>query len=83
MERGYDINRGSWYYLAVRKGTPQAVIDILLKVFKKTSEDPQVKETLIRAGFIPLDLGPETTEKRAKEEYELARDVFKRVGLLQ
>ncbi len=83
VERGYDINRGSWYYLAVRKGTPQAVIDILLKVFKKTSEDPQVKETLIRAGFIPLGLGPEATEKRAKEEYELARDVFKRVGLLQ
>jgi tripartite-type tricarboxylate transporter receptor subunit TctC len=83
LEKGYDIDRGSWYYLAAQKGTPQAVIDILLAVFKKTAEDPQVKEALTRAGFIPLSLSPGETEKKAKEEFELAKDIFKKIGLLQ
>jgi tripartite-type tricarboxylate transporter receptor subunit TctC len=82
-EQGYDIERGSWYYLAYRKGTPQSVVDILTDVFRKTAADPQVKEALIKIGFSPLNLGPDETAKMAKEEYELAKDIFKRTGLLK
>ena len=82
LEKGYNVDRGAWFGLAAPKGTPQPVLDILQEVFKKTAEDPQVKANISRLGFIPLNWGAEETKKKAKEEFDVAREIFKKVGLL-
>ena len=81
IEKGYDVDRSFWCALAAPKGTPKPVLDILQKVFEKTTNDPQVKANLLRIGFIPLNWGPEETKKIAKKEFELAKDFYKKIGL--
>lgn len=76
IEKGYNVDRGFWHYLAVAKGTPQPILDILQAVFNKTADDPQVKEALIRTGYVPVKLNPEETAKKVNEEFDLARQVF-------
>jgi tripartite-type tricarboxylate transporter receptor subunit TctC len=85
MERGYNdiLLRSTWFYLASPKKIPQPVLDILWKVFKKTADDPKVKEALLRMGYVPQNLGPEETEKRVNKEFDIAREIFKKVGLLR
>lgn len=83
MESGYNIENSVWYALAVPKATPPSVIDILQKVFKKTADDPQVKETLIQMAYKPLNLSMEESEKKVKEDFEVAREIFKKLGLAQ
>ena len=55
--------------------------DILQKVFEKTTNDPQVKEKLLKLGFLPLNWGTEETKKMAKKEFDLAKDFYKKIGL--
>ena len=81
FEKGYDIDRGSFYYLAAPKGTPRTVLEILAKVLKKTADDPQAKEALVKLGYIPLNLGQEETVKQVRQEFEVAGKIFKRLGL--
>ncbi len=76
-EKGYDnIDRSFWYYLSAPKGTPQPVLNILLEVFNKTAKDPQVKAVLHKAGYVLLNLNPEETKQRAREEFDLARKIY-------
>jgi tripartite-type tricarboxylate transporter receptor subunit TctC len=81
LEKGYNVDRSFWCALAASKGTPQPVLDILQKVFEKTTNDPQVKANLLRIGFIPLNWSPEETKKIAKKEFDLAKDFYKKIGL--
>lgn len=78
LEKGFDINRGFWYYLSAAKGTPPAVMNVLMDVFKKTANDPQIKSALTKAGYNPLNLTPEQTWKLSRAEYDLAKDVFQK-----
>jgi len=82
MEKGYDIDRNNWYALAAPKGTPQALVDTLVRVFRKTGDDPEVKAALMKAGYAPLNLGPEETGKRFNREYEFAQEIFKKLGMM-
>lgn len=81
QEKGYNLERGIWYSLAVPKGTPYSVLNILQKIFKKTIDDPQMKAALIKIGFVPLNWDPDETKKLAKEEFDLAKEVYKKSGL--
>ncbi|OGP65264.1 MAG: hypothetical protein A2170_13815 [Deltaproteobacteria bacterium RBG_13_53_10] len=83
LEKGYDVDQITWHGLTAPKGTPPSVIDILRKSFQKASEDPMVIEALIKVGYMPAKWTAEEVERRAKQEYELAREVFKKVGLIQ
>jgi tripartite-type tricarboxylate transporter receptor subunit TctC len=83
FERGYNIERGSIYYMAVAKGTPQPVLNTLVEVFKRTADDPQLKAAISKTGAIPVNWGPEETEKKLTELFELTRDVMKNAGLLK
>jgi tripartite-type tricarboxylate transporter receptor subunit TctC len=83
LEKGYDIDRNNWYALAAPKGTPKIILDTLARVFKQTADDPDVKSMLIKAGYVPLNLGPEDTEKKFNFEYDFAREIFKKLGMLQ
>ena len=82
LEKGYDVVRGSWYSAAVPKGTPQAVLDILREVFKKTADDPQVKASISGLGYMMLNWSLEETKKQSQAEFDLAREAFKKAGLL-
>jgi tripartite-type tricarboxylate transporter receptor subunit TctC len=82
-EKGFDIDRINWFFLAAPKGTPAPVVNILRDIFKKTADDPQVKEALVKAGHIPEYWGPEEIEKKANDETELAKEIMTKAGLLQ
>jgi len=82
LEQGYDLEHSVWYSVAVPKGTPPAILKILQESLKKTADDPQVKADISRLGYIPLNWGPEETKKKAKEEFDLSIEIFKKVGLL-
>ncbi|OGP65266.1 MAG: hypothetical protein A2170_13825 [Deltaproteobacteria bacterium RBG_13_53_10] len=83
LEKGYDMDRNNWYALAAPKGTPKLVLDTLVKVFKQTADDPDVKSMLTKAGYVPLNLGPEDTGKKFNFEYDFAREIFKKLGMIQ
>ena len=83
IEKGYDVELSSYTFLAAKKGTPQAVMAIWKDVVKKTCNDARWKESLVKAKFVPTYLGPEDTERKAHEEFQTARDVFKKMGLLK
>lgn len=83
LEKGYDIERIVWNHLAAAKGTPQPILDILEKVYYKTMEDPGMKEFLLKAGSMPVILGPKETEKRVRTEVDLDTEVYKKLGLLK
>ena len=82
-EKGYDIQRTIWFTLAVPKGTPQEIVDVWLEVFKKTMDDPEVKSALTKMGYKAVNFGPEETKKEIIEEFDVAREVFKKLGMIQ
>jgi putative tricarboxylic transport membrane protein len=84
-ELGYDITMGRWRGLAVKKGTPQAIIDYLAGVMKKASEDSSYKAI---AHSSLLDLrpgwkGPEEFGKFWDEEYVRYKEIFEELGYLK
>jgi tripartite-type tricarboxylate transporter receptor subunit TctC len=81
LEKGYDVVRGSWYGVAVAKGTPKKVVDILTDTFQRTARDAQVKANIGRLGYLMLNWSPEETKRQSKEEYEAAREIFRKAGL--
>jgi tripartite-type tricarboxylate transporter receptor subunit TctC len=82
-EKGYDVLFFAWNSLIAGKGTPKPVLDTLAKLFKQTAGDPTVQSALIRAGWIPLNLGPEETEKKTNFEFERASKIFEKLGLVK
>jgi tripartite-type tricarboxylate transporter receptor subunit TctC len=62
-EKGYDVDRGTFSFLVAKKGTPQPILDILVKAFTQTTKDPNVQSASLKAGFDVLGLSPEDTEK--------------------
>jgi len=84
-ELGIDITMGRWRGLAVKKGTPQPIIDYLASVMKQASEDPRYKEV---AAASLLDIrpgwkGPEEFGKFWDEEYENYRNIFLDLGYIK
>lgn len=81
-ERGYDIVRPTYHMLIAKKGTPKPILDTLVKLHKQVGDDPDVKAALVRTGLIPLNLGPDETEKFITQDCDLFREVFGKLGLL-
>jgi tripartite-type tricarboxylate transporter receptor subunit TctC len=80
-ERGINIVRDAYFFLVAKKGTPQPVLDVLVKVFKETAGDPGVQSTLFKAGLLPSNLGPEETDKKVTRDYNEIFEVFGKLGL--
>ena len=83
-ELGYDITMGRWRGLALKKGTPPAVVNYLADVMKKATEDPMYKDVAHKS---LLDLrpgwkGPEEYGKFWEEEYARYYEIFKGLGYL-
>ena len=80
-EKGYNVERVTYFVLAAKKGTPKPILDTLVKLFTQTSHDPGVQASLGKAGFVPRPMNPEESEKFIVGDYEMARDVFEKLGL--
>jgi tripartite-type tricarboxylate transporter receptor subunit TctC len=80
LEKGYDVQWSGWMCLAVAKGTPQPIVDLLRDVFKKTMDEPVVKEAVWKLGFKPLNLGPEATKKYVDSKFTLSRSIHQKIG---
>ena len=50
-ERKIDLSIGVWRGLAVPKGTPPEVVEVLKTAARKTAADPAYKETLVKANL--------------------------------
>ena len=75
-EKGYDIASYHYVVLIAKKGTPKSVLDVLLKAFKQTAEDPTLQSALSRAAMIPLYLDPDETLKLVRQDFDKSREVF-------
>jgi tripartite-type tricarboxylate transporter receptor subunit TctC len=82
QQKGYNVNRAFWASLAAPAGTPKPVLDILSDTFDKTANDPNVKAALTKLGTLPVFWNAAATEKKAKEDYDAAREVFEKLGML-
>ena len=76
-EKGYQLERTFWCAVAAPKGTPQNIVDILIKTLRKTAEDPQVKAALLKIGFTPSSAGAEETLKETRKEFDVAQEIYK------
>ncbi len=48
-----------WNWWLVKKGTPQDRIDVLRKAMGDSLADPQLRERILKVGFVPTDFTPE------------------------
>jgi len=81
-EKGYDVVRVTYHALIGKKGTPKPILDYLTSLFKQMAVDPAVQTNLSNAGFVSLYMAPEETEKYVNQDFELASDMFKKLGLV-
>jgi tripartite-type tricarboxylate transporter receptor subunit TctC len=81
FEKGYNIKRGAWSGLAFPKGTPPSVLKILSEAARKAINDPQVRANISNLGFQAASLDPNEMKKEVKEEYELAKDAYKKLDI--
>jgi tripartite-type tricarboxylate transporter receptor subunit TctC len=84
-EKGADVTMGRWRGLAVKKGTPQEIIDYLASVMYEASQDPAY--TKVAAASL-LDIrpgwkGPEEFGKFWDEQYENYYNIFKGLGYIK
>ena len=81
---GIDVSIGTWRGFALKKGTPQEIVDILAKAFEDAYNLEEYKkyekENLLN--LRPGWLGPEEFGKSWQEEIEAFTDVFKSLGRL-
>ena len=85
VELGIDITSGRWRGLAVKKGTPQPVIDYLAESFKKAYEKGSY-QNYAAASLLNLREGwkdPEEFGKFWDEEYKNFESVMKELGYVK
>ncbi len=72
-EQGYNIIMYPIYGHVVAKGTPKPIIDKLYEAHQKAFEKYQkmITESLKKAEYIPMLMGPDEFYKRFREDYKL------------
>ncbi|MDX9896155.1 tripartite tricarboxylate transporter substrate binding protein [Desulfofustis limnaeus] len=85
VELGINITTGRWRGLAVKKGTPQPIIDYLAGVLEQAAQDPMFVEyqatSLLdqRPGW----KGPVEFGKYWDDEYQATKDVLTQLGYVK
>jgi tripartite-type tricarboxylate transporter receptor subunit TctC len=80
-ERNVDLSIGTWRGLAVTKGTPAPVIEVLRTATRKVAEDPAMRETLekLNLGFAYLD-APEFGQAMQRD-HEYFKQLVQKLGI--
>jgi tripartite-type tricarboxylate transporter receptor subunit TctC len=81
-ELGYDITMGRWRGLAVKKGTPQPIIDWLAFVLQKATKDPAYSDIAKKSllDLRPGWLGPAEYAKFWESEYKAYKEILDDLG---
>lgn len=81
-ELGYDITMGRWRGLAVKKGTPQPIIDWLAFVLQKATKDPAYSDIAKKSllDLRPGWLGPAEYGKFWETEYKTYKEILDDLG---
>jgi tripartite-type tricarboxylate transporter receptor subunit TctC len=76
---GYEFI--TWFGVVAPKGTPQPIIDKLVKSIHAMQDDPAVVKTLVDGGLEPLKESPEQFGARMRRDHERFRDIVKAAKL--
>ncbi|MBG0764161.1 MAG: hypothetical protein H0S78_04610 [Tissierellales bacterium] len=78
VEKGVDFTQGSWRGYAVKKGTPQPIVDYLENMLKEVYESPEYREIAEneKSDLIPGYLNAEETQEMWLSELERFKKVF-------
>ena len=78
VEKGINFTQGSWRGFAVKKGTPQEIVDYLEDVLKKCYDSEEYKETAEKdkSDIIPGYMPAEEFGKLWEEQLAAFREVF-------
>ncbi len=76
--KGFEAS--SWFGVAVRKGTPQPVIDKLNKAINEALKDPKINARIEDLGGVPFDVTPEQFTKFMVDETNKWGPVVKASG---
>ena len=81
-ELGYDVKYDSWRAVAVPKGTPDYVLDVLREAGKKAFDNPDFQKWAKESDIGAMYLDHEKTLEYIKKQYPLVENVMKKFGLL-
>jgi tripartite-type tricarboxylate transporter receptor subunit TctC len=76
---GYEFV--TWFGVVAPKGTPQPIIDKLVKNIHAMQDDPEVMRTLGESGLEPLKESPQEFGARMRRDHDRFRDIVKAAGL--
>ena len=76
---GYEFV--TWFGVVAPKGTPQPIIDKLVKNIHAMQDDAEVVKTLGESGLEPLKESPQEFGARMHRDHERFRDIVKAAGL--
>ncbi|MDX9860814.1 MAG: tripartite tricarboxylate transporter substrate binding protein [Rhodospirillales bacterium] len=82
--KGWEL-AGTWRGFAVRKGTPQPIVDKLAATFKKVYDSEKYQQYAKENGLdvVPGWMGPEEFGKLWEDNYTAFAKVFKRLGRIE
>ncbi len=85
VELGIDITSGRWRGLAVKKGTPQPIIDYLAQELRKAYESPMFKayQATSLLDQRPGWKGPAEFGKFWQDEYKAYKDILTSLGYVK
>lgn len=85
VELGINLTTGRWRGLAVKKGTPQPIIDYLAEVLEQAAQDPMFKEYMATSLLDqrPGWKGPADFGKFWDEEFESTKAVLNELGYVK
>ena len=78
QEKGITMDRYMWVAMALRKGTPPAILKILGDVLKRVEDDREVQTKMAGMGYMAANWGPEESRKRLEEEFDISKKIFKK-----
>jgi tripartite-type tricarboxylate transporter receptor subunit TctC len=76
-----DAESDTFQALFAPAGTPQAVVDRLVKEISKILAQPEMKEKYVKLGLPVVAEGPETFRARLAREVPMYKDVIDKAGL--
>lgn len=85
VEKGIAFTQGSWRGFVVKKGTPEAIRNIIISAFQKAYDDPAYKEIEKKemSDIVPGHLKADDFRKSWDVEFESYSKIFTELGLVK
>lgn len=83
IEHGYDMTPGVDRGIAVPPGTSQEVIQTLEKAFLQIANDPDIREKMLKEGFLPRAIGTKESKEFIKNQTPKFKKILEELGELK